>query len=175
MLFDPRSGKDYDRDEDHLALMMELIGRMPKRIATNGKYCRDFFTRNGELRHIRSLKFWPLRDVLVEKYGFHAGDAAAMSDFLMPMLDFSPEHRATAGEMLTHPWLAEVSGGEGRGGRRQGRGGGGGGGGGEDGKTGERWWRRRRRPRRGRVRGAQTRGPNSLRLIPRYTRSLTSH
>ena len=115
LLFDPRSGKDYDRDEDHLALMMELIGRMPKRIATNGKYCRDFFTRNGELRHIRSLKFWPLRDVLVEKYGFHADDAAAMSDFLMPMLDFSPEHRATAGEMLTHPWLAEVSGGEGRG------------------------------------------------------------
>ena len=52
---------------------------------------------------------------MVEKYGFHAGDAAAMSDFLMPMLDFSPEHRATAGEMLTHPWLAEVSGGEGRG------------------------------------------------------------
>ena len=110
LLFDPRSGKDYDRDEDHLALMMELIGRMPKRIATNGKYCRDFFTRNGELRHIRSLKFWPLRDVLVEKYGFRADDAAAMSDFLMPMLDFSPEHRATAGEMLTHPWLAEVSG-----------------------------------------------------------------
>ena len=111
---------------------------------------------------------------MVEKYGFHAGDAAAMSDFLMPMLDFSPEHRATAGEMLTHPWLAEVSGGEGRGvqaakaeagveaaagGDRQVRGGG----------------RRRRCPRRGRVRGAQTRGPNSLRLIPRYTRSLTSH
>jgi len=112
LLFDPRSGKDYDRDEDHLALMMELIGRMPKRIATNGKYCRDFFTRNGELRHIRSLKFWPLKDVLTEKYGFADADAAAMSDFLMPMLDFSPEHRATAGEMLTHPWLAEVTGGE---------------------------------------------------------------
>jgi serine/threonine-protein kinase SRPK3 len=133
LLFDPRSGKDYDRDEDHLALMMELIGRMPKRIATNGKYCRDFFTRNGELRHIRSLKFWPLRDVLVEKYGFHAGDAAAMSDFLMPMLDFSPEHRATAGEMLTHPWLAEVSGGEGRGEQAAKAEAGG-----EDGKTGER-------------------------------------
>ena len=112
LLFDPRSGKDYDRDEDHLALMMELIGRMPKRIATNGKYCRDFFTRNGELRHIRSLKFWPLKDVLTEKYGFADADAAAMSDFLMPMLDFSPEHRATAGEMLTHPWLAEVTGDE---------------------------------------------------------------
>ena len=112
LLFDPRSGKDYDRDEDHLALMMELIGRMPKRIATNGKYCRDFFTRNGELRHIRSLKFWPLKDVLTEKYGFADADAAAMSDFLMPMLDLSPEHRATAGEMLTHPWLAEVTGDE---------------------------------------------------------------
>jgi len=26
LLFDPRTGDNYDRDEDHLALMMELLG-----------------------------------------------------------------------------------------------------------------------------------------------------
>lgn len=26
LLFDPRSGDSYDRDEDHLALMIELLG-----------------------------------------------------------------------------------------------------------------------------------------------------
>jgi serine/threonine-protein kinase SRPK3 len=32
LLFDPRSGEEYDRDEDHLALFMELIGRIPKKV-----------------------------------------------------------------------------------------------------------------------------------------------
>ncbi len=33
-----------------------------------GKFCRDYFNRNGELRHIKKLRFWPLDRVLVEKY-----------------------------------------------------------------------------------------------------------
>jgi serine/threonine-protein kinase SRPK3 len=109
LLFDPRSGKDYDRDEDHLALMMELVGRMPKKVATGGKRSREFFTRAGELRHIKSLKRWPLEDVLNEKYGFHEDEAASMADFLNRMLDFEPGNRATAAEALLHPWLDEVS------------------------------------------------------------------
>ena len=100
VLFDPRSGKDYDRDEDHLALMMELIGRMPKHLALSGKYSKEFFNRNGELRHIRSLKFWPCERVLMEKYNMSEKDSKELSDFLSPMLDFNPieesERRANA-------------------------------------------------------------------------------
>ena len=47
---------------------MELLGRMPKRVAASGRYAKDFFNRAGELRHIRKLKFWPIEEVLVEKY-----------------------------------------------------------------------------------------------------------
>ena len=32
LLFDPRSGDGYDRDEDHLAQFIELLGRMPRRV-----------------------------------------------------------------------------------------------------------------------------------------------
>lgn len=61
------------RDEDHLALFIELIGRMPKRISTSGKYAKDYFNRHGELRHIKKMRFWPLDKVLTEKY--HLSDA----------------------------------------------------------------------------------------------------
>ena len=105
VLFDPRSGKDYDRDEDHLALMMELVGRMPKHLALSGKYSKEFFNRNGELRHIRSLKFWPCERVLIEKYNMAEKDAKELSEFLAPMLDFNASKRATAEAMLEHPWL----------------------------------------------------------------------
>ncbi|XP_071705843.1 uncharacterized protein [Rutidosis leptorrhynchoides] len=105
VLFDPRSGDNYDRDEDHLALMMELLGMMPRKIALGGRYSRDFFNRHGDLRHIRRLRFWPLHKVLKEKYEFSEQDATDLADFLVPILDFVPEKRPTAAECLSHPWL----------------------------------------------------------------------
>lgn len=51
-----------------MALFMELLGKMPKKVATAGKYAKDFFNRHGELRHIKKLRFWPLESVLREKY-----------------------------------------------------------------------------------------------------------
>lgn len=104
-LFEPHSGEDYTRDEDHLAHIIELLGSIPKHIALSGKYSRDFFNRKGELRHITKLKPWGLNDVLIEKYEWDEKEAREFSDFLHPMLAFDPEKRATALESLNHPWL----------------------------------------------------------------------
>ncbi|GAV63806.1 Pkinase domain-containing protein [Cephalotus follicularis] len=105
VLFDPHSGDNFDRDEDHLALMMELLGMMPRKIALGGRYSRDFFNRYGDLRHIRRLRFWPMNKVLAEKYEFSEHDANGLTDFLVPILDFVPEKRPTAAQCLLHPWL----------------------------------------------------------------------
>lgn len=108
VLFDPRSGDDFDRDEDHLALMMELLGRMPRKVALSGKYSRDYFNRHGDLRHIRRLRYWPLDSVLMEKYEYSEQDAKEFAEFLVPLLDFVPDKRPTAGQCLRHPWVASV-------------------------------------------------------------------
>lgn len=104
-LFEPHSGEDYSRDEDHIALIMELLGNIPRKIIAAGKYSREFFSKKGELRHITKLKPWSLFDVLVEKYGWSAEDAGHFTHFLLPMLEMVPEKRASASECLNHPWL----------------------------------------------------------------------
>ncbi|XP_022859131.1 protein kinase dsk1-like [Olea europaea var. sylvestris] len=106
VLFDPHSGDNYERDEDHLALMMELLGMMPRKVALGGRYSRELFNRYGDLRHIRRLKFWPLNKVLREKYEFCEQDADDMADFLVQILDFVPEKRPTAAQCLNHPWIS---------------------------------------------------------------------
>nr|XP_043614193.1 serine/threonine-protein kinase SRPK-like [Erigeron canadensis] len=106
VLFDPHSGDNYDRDEDHLALMMELLGMMPRKIALGGRYSREFFNRHGDLRHIRRLRFWPMHKVLMEKYEFSEQDAKEFADFLVSILEFVPEKRPTAAQCLNHPWIA---------------------------------------------------------------------
>jgi len=105
-LFEPKSGRDYSRDEDHLALFQEALGRIPKRIAMKGKYARDFFNRHGDLRHIKDLQYWPIKDVFIDKYAIDEEEAEELASFLQPMLEYDPETRATAAECLKHPWLA---------------------------------------------------------------------
>nr|XP_057930939.1 SRSF protein kinase 2 isoform X1 [Doryrhamphus excisus] len=104
-LFEPHSGEDYSRDEDHIALIMELLGKVPRKVFAAGKFSREFFSKKGELRHITKLKPWSLFDVLVEKYGWAHEDAGHFTHFLLPMLEMVPEKRASAGECLNHPWL----------------------------------------------------------------------
>lgn len=67
-LFEPKSGKYFSRDDDHLAQMIELLGNIPRSVSLSGKHSKDFFNREGKLRHIDRLKFWPLKDVFTEKY-----------------------------------------------------------------------------------------------------------
>lgn len=107
-LFDPHSGKTYSRDEDHLAMMIELLGPYPKTLALAGKYSSEFFSKKGELKHIHKLKPWGLAEVMAQKYKFPKEEADLFASFLLPFLDFNPRKRATAAQALLHPWLAEL-------------------------------------------------------------------
>lgn len=107
-LFEPRNGRRYGKNEDHMAQMIELLGKVPKRMLQQGKYAGELFNRKGELRHIRELEFWPLSEVLEEKYEFSREDAKFCASFLLPMLDYHQKTRATAAECLAHPWLQDA-------------------------------------------------------------------
>ena len=63
-LFEPRKGDSYDKDDDHLAQMMELLGRMPKNLALSGKHSKKFFDSKGNLRKISGLSYWPVKKCL---------------------------------------------------------------------------------------------------------------
>lgn len=59
-LFEPRKGQTYGKNDDHIAQMMELLGRMPEEMALSGIRSRRFFKRAGCLRRINNLHYWPL-------------------------------------------------------------------------------------------------------------------
>lgn len=104
-LFEPHSGENYCRDEDHIAHIIELLGPIPKKIIFSGTLSHFVFNKKGELRHITGLKPWGLDEVLIQKYEWSIADATQFADFLRPMLEFDPDKRATAAQCLEHPWL----------------------------------------------------------------------
>jgi hypothetical protein len=107
-LFDPKADPEgrHSRNEDHLALMRELLGPFPKKFLTQGRHSREFFTKKGEFIHIRDLQHWPLHNVLTDKYAMSSSEATLIADtLLMPMLQISPAERASAADCLKSPWL----------------------------------------------------------------------
>ncbi|KAK4711625.1 hypothetical protein R3W88_006138 [Solanum pinnatisectum] len=105
MMFTPKGGEGFSEDEDHLAMMMELLGKIPRKIAVGGARSKDYFDRHGDLKRIRRLKYGCLDKLLVNKYRFSESDAREFTEFLSPLLDFEPEKRPTAEQCLQHPWL----------------------------------------------------------------------
>ena len=103
-LFDPHSSDEYTRDEDHMAQILELLGKVPNH-KIHGKYARDIFTRKGELRNIEELNYWPLHRVLEEKYNFREKSAQQTAEFLLTLLDFDWKKRIRAADALKLEWL----------------------------------------------------------------------
>eukprot|EP00392_Amoebophrya_sp_AT5.2_P003879 g3884.t1 len=104
-LFDPKPSEEYPRDEDHLALCIELLGKIPSELVAKGRNGRTFFNRAGDLRHIKTLRYWGIEQVLNQKYGVDIMEARNVATFLIPMLALNPENRVTAQQHLSHPWL----------------------------------------------------------------------
>jgi serine/threonine-protein kinase SRPK3 len=107
-LFDPAAGSKYNKDDDHIAQIIELLGDFPKSLAFSGKYSADIFNRRGELRHIHKLRFWPIISVLQEKYLMPQEEAARLASFLTPMLKLHPDKRASSSDLLDHAWLEGI-------------------------------------------------------------------
>ncbi|CAD7934992.1 unnamed protein product [Amoebophrya sp. A120] len=104
-LFDPKPSDEYPRDEDHLALCIELLGKIPSHLVSKGRNGRTYFNRNGDLRHIKTLRYWGIEEVLNQKYNVDIMEARNLASFLIPMLALNPSDRVTAQKHLQHPWL----------------------------------------------------------------------
>lgn len=114
-LFDPHNGTHFDKDEDHLAQIIELIGEYPPdEFLIDCYYTTKYFKldeKNAQhqvvLKNISSLKIWKLRDVLIEKYKFDPEDSELelITDLILKCLRYNVEDRYDAHSLLKHPWF----------------------------------------------------------------------
>ena len=104
-LFDPKKSKNFRKNDDHLAQMVELLNEFPADCCTIGTHSKRYFDCAGKLKKIKKLRFWGLKDILVKRYKMDKKEAQALEDFLLPMLRVRPQDRASAKDMINHYWL----------------------------------------------------------------------
>ena len=109
-LFNPRPGQGYKKNDDHLALFMEMLGPMPKNMAMQGNMFDHYFQKNPStgkyiFRRIHDLKQVDLRRLLIYRYQIKPKESEMLADFLLKILKWHPKDRPTAQSMLSHPWL----------------------------------------------------------------------
>ncbi|NXA06218.1 SRPK kinase, partial [Sapayoa aenigma] len=130
-LFDPQPGKYFSRNDgrtpisfihftnrsvrttvsrcflclDHVARIIELLGRIPPQIAFSWNKSTKFFSRPGALLRLSRLSPRSLPGILVDRHGWTPREAAAFAAFLLPALHYAPERRASAAQSLRHGWI----------------------------------------------------------------------
>jgi len=105
-LFDPKKGKSYTKNDDHLASITELIGPCTdKEFLLSCESATDFYDRRGKLKRISKLKEWRLYDILIEKYRVKETEALFLTRFLERCLKWNPKDRPSAQELLDDCWL----------------------------------------------------------------------
>ncbi|SOV20771.1 serine/threonine protein kinase [Plasmodium sp. DRC-Itaito] len=109
-LFNPQKGDRYDKNEEHLSFIIEVLGNIPKHMIDAGYNSHKYFNKNNyRLKNIRNIKKYGLYKILKYKYNLPEKEISPLCSFLLPMLSVDPQTRPSAYTMLQHPWLNMVS------------------------------------------------------------------
>ncbi|KAI9815853.1 MAG: hypothetical protein M1826_001951 [Phylliscum demangeonii] len=120
-----RPGDEPDTDDGHLLSMTDILGDLPESLFRKWARTHFYFGPKRKLMNSMVGRSWRWRNRapgVLEVYKektledmFHEHRPAHMSEddehlctaFLRDMLQYDPSKRASASELLQHPWLAE--------------------------------------------------------------------
>ena len=109
MLFDPDKKKRFGRDRNHILNIISLLGKIPNNILNNSARKSDFFTNNGLLKGIYSIKYNSLSELLTEKLSnksdFNEEQIHLIIDLMYKLLNYNPFERPDANTILNHQWF----------------------------------------------------------------------
>ncbi|KAJ4484003.1 kinase-like domain-containing protein [Lentinula lateritia] len=113
-LFDPEDAQpDWSVEDDHLAKMMELTGqKFPDTMLARAKERDKYFDKDGNLLRIPDLVPVKLEDAMANYNipGLTKDEIELAANFIRDCLKFDYKERASAKELIKHPFLKNVFG-----------------------------------------------------------------
>jgi len=117
-LMDPKRKATNERDMDveHLAMIMQILGPVPSRIATSGKSSRPprfihrYFSEDGRFLFADKYRSYPRRSIAAElEVYLEPAEAERAAQFIMSCFTYDPMERCHAADLLNHSWLRTMA------------------------------------------------------------------
>ncbi|THH04138.1 hypothetical protein EW146_g10253 [Bondarzewia mesenterica] len=108
ILFRPRADKQgvLTKDVDMLSQMAEYLDEgWPPDLLAKGERTHEYFDQQGRLKNVSGDVELRLHDIL-DLLRVKPDDRPHLEHFLKLMLHLQPAERATASQLLNHPWLS---------------------------------------------------------------------
>jgi serine/threonine protein kinase len=113
-LMDPKKKTNVEKDMDveHVAMIMQILGPVPNRIATgSGKHVKRMFDANGRFLFADKYAAYPRRSIAAELETFlEPSEAERAAQFIMSCFTYDPSERCHADDLLRHSWLRGITG-----------------------------------------------------------------
>ncbi|THH11300.1 hypothetical protein EW146_g8092 [Bondarzewia mesenterica] len=104
--FHPKSGADFDLEDDHLGRMLELTGeRFPQAMLARAELSQKYFDDHGNLLRGRHLAPVGIEATLKDVSNLADHDIPAAAEFIRACLHLDPDDRPTANQLLHHQWM----------------------------------------------------------------------
>ena len=103
-LFNARNGDGDQRSEYHLAEMVALLGPPPLEYLHRSKTSWTYFDDAGNWKVAAKI---PDTSLEISEGRLEGDNKAAFLQFIRKMLQWNPEKRSTAKELLADPWLQD--------------------------------------------------------------------
>ena len=104
-LFKVKRDADFSLNENHIIKFIEILGYIPKQIIMKMKNPKIYFDMLEKFNKFKTIKKTSIKNILIEKYNFKSNEAQALHDFLTKMLEYFPDKRPSARNLLSHQWL----------------------------------------------------------------------
>ena len=104
-LFKVKRDANFSLNENHIIKFIEILGYIPKQIIMKMKNPKIYFDMLEKFNKFKTIKKTSIKNILVEKYNFKSNEAQALHDFLTKMLEYFPDKRPSARNLLSHQWL----------------------------------------------------------------------
>lgn len=104
-LFKVKRDANFSLNENHILKFIEILGYIPKQIIMKMKNPKIYFDMLEKFNKFKTIKKTSIKNILIEKYNFKSNEAQALHDFLIKMLEYFPDKRPSARNLLSHQWL----------------------------------------------------------------------